>query len=42
MAQPVEPAAPPDTLDPGLRDEMLRMLDRESAIARATEGRLAV
>jgi len=42
VAQPVEPAAPPDTLDPGLRDEMLRMLDRESAIARATEGRLAV
>jgi EAL domain-containing protein (putative c-di-GMP-specific phosphodiesterase class I)/GGDEF domain-containing protein len=39
---PADPAAPPETLDPGLREEMLRMLDRESAIARATEGRLAV
>ena len=43
MAQsPADSAAAPEALDPGARDEMLRMLDRESAIARATEGRLAV
>ena len=36
------PAAIPDSLDPGAREEMLRLLDRETAIARATQGRLAV
>ena len=36
------PAAIPEVFDPGARDELLRQLDRESAIARATDGRLAV
>jgi len=31
-----------DALEPDAREEMLRFLDRESAIARATDGRLAV
>jgi len=36
------PPAIPEVFDPGARDELLRQLDRESAIARATDGRLAV
>jgi predicted signal transduction protein with EAL and GGDEF domain len=39
------PAPPADSQAPteaGGRDELLRLLDRETAIARATEGRLAV
>ena len=40
---PAEPAAaPPAELDPSAREELLKLLDRETAIARATEGRLAV
>jgi EAL domain-containing protein (putative c-di-GMP-specific phosphodiesterase class I)/GGDEF domain-containing protein len=39
---PAEPAAPPAELDPSAREELLQLLDRETAIARATEGRLAV
>ncbi|HET6265309.1 MAG TPA: GGDEF domain-containing phosphodiesterase [Usitatibacter sp.] len=39
---PAEPAAAPAELDPLARDELLKLLDRETAIARATEGRLAV
>ena len=44
MAQtPADPAtAPLEAVDPGAREEMLKVLDREAAIARATEGRLAV
>ena len=42
MAQPADPATTLPEADPGARDEMLKMLDREAAIARATEGRLAV
>ena len=44
MAQiPADPATTlPEAVDPGAREEMLKMLDREAAIARATEGRLAV
>jgi EAL domain-containing protein (putative c-di-GMP-specific phosphodiesterase class I)/GGDEF domain-containing protein len=36
------PQAAPDVAPPETRDELLRLLDREAAIARATEGRLAV
>ena len=36
------PAAVPEAVGPGAREEMLKLLDRETAIARATEGRLAV
>lgn len=44
MAQtPADPAtAALEAVDPGAREEMLKVLDREAAIARATEGRLAV
>jgi len=42
VAQPADPATTLPEADPGARDEMLKMLDREAAIARATEGRLAV
>jgi diguanylate cyclase len=36
---PADPQAPTDTSG---RDDLLRLLDRETAIARATEGRMAV
>ena len=36
------PADPQATTDSSGRDELLRLLDRETAIARATEGRMAV
>ena len=40
---PAQSAAPPATTTPSdARDELLRQLDRETAIARATDGRLAV
>ena len=39
-SQPPQAAA--DTPQPGTRDELLKLLDRETAIARATNGRLAV
>ena len=39
---PAENAAAPDALDPSARDNLMKLLDRETAIARATEGRLAV
>jgi EAL domain-containing protein (putative c-di-GMP-specific phosphodiesterase class I)/GGDEF domain-containing protein len=39
---PTATATAPPAVDPGAREEMLRFLDRESAIARATDGRLAV
>lgn len=39
---PADPAAPHETAVPGTREDLLRLLDRETAIARATEGRLAV
>jgi len=35
-------AAVPEAASPETREELLRLLDRETAIARATEGRLAV
>jgi EAL domain-containing protein (putative c-di-GMP-specific phosphodiesterase class I)/GGDEF domain-containing protein len=35
-------AAVPDAATPETRDELLRLLDRETAIARATNGKLAV
>jgi EAL domain-containing protein (putative c-di-GMP-specific phosphodiesterase class I)/GGDEF domain-containing protein len=36
------PQSAADTPEPGTRDELLKLLDRETAIARATNGRLAV
>jgi diguanylate cyclase len=38
---PADPGLP-QTTEGGTRDDLLRLLDRETAIARATEGRLAV
>src|SRR5205814_9100724 len=35
-------AAMPEAASPETREELLRLLDRETAIARATDGRLAV
>jgi diguanylate cyclase len=37
-----DPAADAEAVVPDARQEMLRLLDRETAIARATDGRLAV
>ncbi len=37
-----DPAADTEAVVPDARQEMLRLLDRETAIARATDGRLAV
>ena len=46
MTAPIPPRPPPSTLpdsaSPQMREELVRHLDRESAIARATDGRLAV
>jgi len=39
---PAEPAAAAEALDASARDDLMKMLDRETAIARATQGRLAV
>ena len=39
---PVPPPKVPEAAAPETREALLRLLDRESAIARATEGRLAV
>ena len=36
------PPPPTASPEPGTREELLKLLDRESAIARATDGRLAV
>jgi EAL domain-containing protein (putative c-di-GMP-specific phosphodiesterase class I)/GGDEF domain-containing protein len=41
-SSPADPAAAPEEVAPDAREEMLRLLDRETAIARATDGRLAV
>ena len=38
----VPPAAPPEASVTETREELLKLLDRETAIARATDGRLAV
>ena len=45
MTGPVNPrpaAAMPEAASQETREELLRLLDRETAIARATDGRLAV
>ena len=44
MPEPTPSAAPAPTQDPGgaTREELLKLLDRETAVARATDGRLAV
>lgn len=39
---PANPGLPSESADAGTREELLKLLDRETAIARATEGRLAV
>lgn len=39
---PPAPAAPPEVASAPSREELLKLLDRETAIARATGGRLAV
>jgi EAL domain-containing protein (putative c-di-GMP-specific phosphodiesterase class I)/GGDEF domain-containing protein len=39
---PADPGLPSASADAATREEMLKLLDRETAIARATEGRLAV
>lgn len=41
MSEPITPGAPKAST-PQNRDELLKLLDRETAVARATEGRLAV
>ncbi len=46
MSVPILPAAPPsaaaDIAPPDSREALMKFLDRESAIARATDGRLAI
>jgi predicted signal transduction protein with EAL and GGDEF domain len=37
-----QPLHPPEAGSPQTRDELLKLLDRETAVARATDGRLAV
>lgn len=39
---PAAPAAAPDAAAPQTREDLLKLLDRETAVARATNGRLAV
>ncbi len=39
---PAAPAAAPDAAAPQTREDLLKLLDRETAVARATSGRLAV
>ncbi|MDQ3027560.1 MAG: GGDEF domain-containing phosphodiesterase [Pseudomonadota bacterium] len=39
---PADPALVSDAVEPDARAEMLKFLDRETAVARATDGRLAV
>ena len=39
---PADPALAPEAVEPDARAEVLKFLDRETAVARATDGRLAV